>query len=398
MIIECILCLIVGILIGSITGLLPGIHINLVASFILLHLSKINSEYVLPLAVFVISLSITHIFVDFIPTTLLGVPNEDNLLAVLPAHRMVKEGQAFEAIKYGLLGCLFSTPLFLIITPIYLLSLEKIYLIVETFIPFVIIFSIIYLILRESNILLGLTIFVISGILGYSAFNLPIKEPLLPLLTGLFGLSSIFLSLSDSNNKIVQEIEDKKISYKMLVKPTIISGLITPLLSFLPAIGSGHMSLLSSEISNQNSKQFIFTNGLVSTLTMSLSVVVAYIIGKTRTGSAVAINSLLEPFDKEIINLIVVVLAIIVVSIVAYLWSKFLAIKAISMYDKINYNNLAMIILSLVLIFNILLTNSLGLVLLISSTSLGIICIKLNVKRIQLMGCLLIPTLIYYLA
>src|SRR5690606_15276961 len=101
-------------------------------------------------------------------------------------------------------------PLFLIIIPIYLFSLEKIYFVVETFIPFIIIFSIIYLILRESNILLGLIIFVISGILGYSAFNLPIKEPLLPLLTGLFGLSSIFLSLSDSKNKIIQEIGDKK--------------------------------------------------------------------------------------------------------------------------------------------------------------------------------------------
>ena len=68
MLVEIILFLILGILFGTLTGLVPGIHINLVGiSLVALSaslLSPINPVY---LAVFIVAMAITHTFVDFIP-------------------------------------------------------------------------------------------------------------------------------------------------------------------------------------------------------------------------------------------------------------------------------------------------------------------------------------------
>ena len=72
-IVEIILALLFGVLIGTLTGLTPGIHIYLVA-VVTLSSSPLLLQYTTPivLSVFIIALSITHTFVDFLPSTFLG--------------------------------------------------------------------------------------------------------------------------------------------------------------------------------------------------------------------------------------------------------------------------------------------------------------------------------------
>jgi putative membrane protein len=77
MLIEVLAALILGIFAGTITGLIPGIHINLVGAIILSYatsiLFPINPLY---LIVFVASMAITHTFMDFIPSVFLGCPTQ----------------------------------------------------------------------------------------------------------------------------------------------------------------------------------------------------------------------------------------------------------------------------------------------------------------------------------
>src|SRR3990167_4825266 len=162
MLIELILALAVGVLIGTFTGLFPGIHINLVSAF-LLSVSTFLLTITTPLSlvIFIASLSITHTFIDFIPSIYLGAPNEDSFLSVLPGHKLLLRGQGHKAVIITSLGCLSGILIFLILAPLFLITREK----------------------GIYKKVLAFFVFILSGFLGIAVLNNPIiKEPLLPLL------------------------------------------------------------------------------------------------------------------------------------------------------------------------------------------------------------------------
>ena len=92
--IQIILALFSGILFGTITGLTPGIHVNLVGAFLVtLSATILSSVNSLSLVVFIVAMAITHTFLDFIPSIFLGCPDTDTELSVLPGHELLKKGQ-----------------------------------------------------------------------------------------------------------------------------------------------------------------------------------------------------------------------------------------------------------------------------------------------------------------
>ncbi|MGM0409019.1 MAG: tripartite tricarboxylate transporter permease [Bacteroidota bacterium] len=100
MFLELILAILLGLMFGTITGLTPGIHLNLI-SVMLLSASPILLQYTNPLAlaVFIITMSVTHTFLDSIPSILLGAPESDTALGVLPGHRYLLKGQGLMAVN-----------------------------------------------------------------------------------------------------------------------------------------------------------------------------------------------------------------------------------------------------------------------------------------------------------
>ena len=129
MLIELFIALLLGIFIGTFTGLAPGIHINLVA-FFLLGLTgsySINSPIALALAVFIAAMSVTHIFVDFVPSIYLGAPDEDSALSVLPGHEMLIKGKAHEAVLLSISGGLAGIFLLVLLSPVFILFLPGIF-------------------------------------------------------------------------------------------------------------------------------------------------------------------------------------------------------------------------------------------------------------------------------
>src|SRR3989344_8546289 len=115
MFIEILLAIILGIFIGIISGLIPGLHINLLA-IILFSSSGILLKYFpsSTLAIFLISIAVTHIFINIIPSIFLGAPSEDYSLASLPGHRMLLQSKAYSAVILTVIGALASIVLFTI--------------------------------------------------------------------------------------------------------------------------------------------------------------------------------------------------------------------------------------------------------------------------------------------
>ena len=400
MILEFIVSLLVGIIVGTFTGLMPGIHINLVSAFLLSSLSLFSSIPLISLVVFIVSMSITHTLLDFLPSIYLGAPEDDTYLSILPGHKMLKQGKAHEAFVITLYGCLIGIPIVLIFTPVFILFLPAFFSLIKSAMPFILIFISLYLVLRDGNILIPLFVFILSGFLGYLTFNLPVKQPLMPLLSGLFGLSSLFISLKQKPKLSPQKpipLREIKLPKTNFLKSLFAASLAAPLCSFLPGIGSGHAAVLGSEISNskEDSKSFLFLLGAINIIVMSLSFVTAYSIQKGRTGSAAAVQEILKTITLN--NLFIILLTIILSASIAFPLGIQLS-KIFSKYiGKINYTYLTAGVIGIVILFNVLFSNWLGLIVLIASIFIGLFCILSGSRRINMMGALILPSIIYYL-
>lgn len=402
MLIEVLLAFFIGIVFGIFTGVFPGIHINLVAALLVAFLGAgvFAGVPIVVLVVFVVSMSITHTFIDFIPGVYLGAPDEDTALAVLPGHQLLREGRGHEAVLLTLYGGLFALIAILFLSPLFIFFLSFLFEAIKAIIPFVLIFVSLYLVFRERDFMVSLMVFILAGFLGWLSFNLPVKEPLLPLLSGLFGISGLVVSLK---NKVkipeqkVFSLKSVKMKWKEVFRYGSAGVLSAPLCSFLPGIGSGHASVIGSEIlgRKQNNEGFLFLVGSINTIVMGLSFVSVYVLGKGRTGSAAVVQELLGKisfFDLFLI-LIVVFFSGIFAFFIGIFISKFFA-KSIL---KVNYAKISFFVIFLVLLVNFFLSNWLGFIVLITGSAIGVFCILSGVKRIHMMGCLMLPTIIYYL-
>ncbi len=393
MLIQIILFLFAGILTGIFTGLIPGIHINLIGVFLIsLSASFFISINPIYLIVFIAAMAITHTFVDFIPSIFLGCPDTDTELSVLPGHELLKKGQGYEAVILTCYGSLAAIFILVLISFPSILIISKIYDNLIKSIPYALIAILCLLIFLEKKKFTAFFVLLLTGVLGLSVLNMPIEEPLLPLLTGLFGSSMLVASIKNKIQIPKQRIQKPQTK---IFKPLLGALIASPLCSFLPGLGSGQAAIIGHTISRTNKKGFLVLLGATNTLVMGFSFISLYVISKTRTGAAVAIQKIIGELSPKILLLILaaVIISGIISFFITIILTKFFSQKI----EKINYTILSSIVLAFLTIIILLVSGFLGLLIFIVSTFTGIYCISLGVKRTNMMGCLLIPTILLYL-
>ncbi len=395
---EFIGVIIVGILAGVFTGLVPGIHINLIAAFIVAALPSLTPHInPLPIAIFIVVMSITHTFLDFIPSVYLGAPEEDSMLAVLPGHTLLNEGKGHDAIVLTLIGSCAALIVIAVGTPLFIVGIPKVYELTKTLVPFGLALGSAYILLREKNPVLATLIFCFAGILGYATLNLPVEQPLLPLLSGLFGISGLLVSINQQPTipkqtiRSIREIMPGKIE---ILKATGAASSTAPLCAFLPGFGAGHAAVLAAEVSSDEPKKFLMLVGAINTIVMGLSFATLFAINRTRTGSAAAVGTILPDLSKS--TLFILVACMILAGVIATCAATYISKMSANMITRIPYRLLSWSIISALLFITFLLSNTLGMLVLITASSLGVYGIISGVRRISFMGVLIIPTLIYF--
>jgi len=401
MIIEILIALLIGCFIGTITGLIPGIHVNLI-SLIVVSFSVILLKFISPITitVFIVSMAITHTFVDYIPSIFLGAPDEDSFLSILPGHKLLLKGQAYFAIIFTLYGSLSALLIIILFTPIFIFILPKIYPYISRIMPLILILVSGYLILTEKNKkLFALIIFLLAGFLGIVSLNLNLNEPLIPLLTGLFGASNLIISIKQKikiPNQQIIKLKKIPINKKSIIKSGFAAIIAAPFTAFLPGLGASQAALIGKEVSGDlNQKEFLCLLGAINTVVMGLSFIALYAINKTRTGTAVAISKIIETLSFS--NLIIIIVTIIVSGIIAFFITLKISKIIAKNISKFNYSKISIFILIILIIITFYFTGIIGLLIFLVSSFLGITAILLGIKRMHLMGCLLIPTIFFYL-
>jgi putative membrane protein len=128
---------------------------------------------------------------------------------------------------------------------------------------------------------------------------------------------------------------------------------------------------------------------------MGLGFVALYTIGRPRHGVAVVVGKLLAMFTLKYLILLLSVM-LVAGSLAVFLTLIFARIFAKNI-TKVRYKSLCLGVIILMVILTVLLSGWLSLLVLATATSIGIVASLKGIRRMHLMGCLLLPVILYFL-
>ncbi|MFC1742085.1 tripartite tricarboxylate transporter permease [Nanoarchaeota archaeon] len=399
MLLEILAAIILGITAGIITGLIPGVHINLI-SLILLSISPILLNYTNPIVLccFIISMSVTHSFLDAIPSIFLGAPDADQALTVLPGHKLLLEGKGFEAVKLTVIGSLLCLIFAALIVPVMIPITRTIYPLLKNYIGYLLIAITVFMILKDKKKLMNLIVFLVSGVLGLIVLNMPnLQDPLFPMLSGLFGTSMLVVSLTQKVKIPKQTFKETITVEKKNIAKAIGAGTLAgSLTGFFPGLGPAQGAVLASQLTKDiGNYGFMILVGGINTVNFVLSLVTLYTIEKARNGAVIVVSKLIENYT--IIFLIIFICA----ALIAGATSTLLALKISKLFaramEKVNYTIVASGVILLITILVFYFSGPLGILVLIVSTGIGIIPGLTGTARNHQMGCLILPVILFFM-
>jgi putative membrane protein len=299
------------------------------------------------------------------------------------------------AVKLFTIGSLFGLILAIIIFPVLYFLTKYTYNSIAPYFAIILIASSIFMLWRDEKKLWAILVFTISGVLGLTIFSLHMKDPLFPLLSGLFGISTLIISLNDKNNIPVQNNETYT---KLETKKTFLSLIAGNISAFIVSTFPGLSSSIAAVISIQffkdlGDKGFMILMGCIGTSGFILSLVALYTVNKARNGAIIVITKLIPEItlNHVIVFLITALIAGGIATIIALYAGRIFS----RMISKVNYKMLVIGIIAFVTILVFIMTSWIGLLVLVTSTAIGLVPGIVKIQRTQSMACLIVPVIIY---
>ena len=412
--IELVIACFIGILIGTTTGIIPGIHVNTAGAILFASsgalLTQVSPEF---LCVLMVSMSIAHALIEFVPSMLLGVPQEGTATSILPGHRMVLEGRAKEVIRIVSVGGFGAIIVTIIMLPLFSIALPILHDTIKPYTWMILLVASVYLTYSLTanfrDFLWSMLLFILSGILGWVLFQTPITSgvTLMCTFSGLFGISTILFSLNDSSTLPHQNpFYELNIDYNKF-KSIFAGGITGAILGFLPGFGPAQGTVIAQAVSGTNDNNdddtvnfLLATSGLnISDCLFSLMAI--YIIGNPRSGIAVYMSYLISEMNMNhlIIFIFASLLAVSVsLAVSLKLGDSFSRLMGMVDYKKLSIGVILLQILILyIFIFYYKAPIAYMTIALITSTALGMLPHYIGVGKSHLMGVLIIPAIVIYM-
>lgn len=397
---EVLLLIIAGVFLGTFTGMVPGIHVNTVVITVL-SLLPVLLEHFSPLGVvsLIVAMSVVHTFVDYIPSILIGAPQEDSVLSILPGHRMLMEGRGYEAIRLTVLGGFGAIIVSCITLPVGMVILPILYGAAKTVMPYLLITVLAYMVYTErtpKKMLYSLAIIGYSGILGTLILGgniLPPKYSLFPTLTGLFGISTLLASLRHETVVPPQTLDYGDSPYRQSIAAGSVAGALTGL---LPGIGSSQSALIvQNAFKDKNEKEFLVAIGGVNTSDAIYSIFALYLIGNPRSGASIAVEHILKDFTFQ--DFLSIVAVVLITAPLATGITLALARISVRRLQNLDYAKFSKYVLCFLFVFIFAMTGLRGVLIAVTATAIGLVAAVTGVKRSHCMAVLVVPTILYFI-
>ncbi|HLD12314.1 MAG TPA: tripartite tricarboxylate transporter permease, partial [Candidatus Nanoarchaeia archaeon] len=340
-----------GLVAGCCTGLFPGVHINLVAT-VVWSLSSWLLGFFSPfaLAVFLLVMSLTHVFLDVIPSVFLSVPDVDRVLSVLPSQQLLLGGFGFKAIVLSVVGGLGGVVVLISLVPLMIVSMSFLYPLLKPFIGWLLLAISGWLIVREGHSwFIALLVFLFAGVLGVTVFSLSsLREPLFPLFSGLFGIAALVMGVREKLSVPLQVRVFPLVEKAKVAGLSLVAVVASMLCSFLPGLGGAQASVMaSSVVKSSNADDFLVVSGGINVVNMVLSLVTLFVFEKARNGSLVVMARFVDVGLQELIILLGIALFVSLIAAALALWLGWLCADWV---QKIDYGLLSKIVIGLIVV------------------------------------------------
>ncbi len=398
-----------GVCMGTLSGLVPGVHVNTLTTVLLLVSGRMGTavaglcggvDVLLLLSISIVAASVAHSFLDFIPSVFIGAPSEGDVLCVLPGHRMLMEGRGLEAVHRAADGSLIGATLAIIVSPAILLAISQPAL--NELVPWALCFVILAMLASEARrgrIAASACIMCLSGALGLVALHSMLSQTglvmegsvLFPLLTGLFGVPTL---MTASCSLHVGQAEVTQTSKDLL--PSSRGAVAGLLVGWLPGVSATAGSILSLAIFDRQEDDpgdFITMVSSVGTSSVVFGLVTLLALGRARSGTMVAVLDLMDG-NVDSSSMALLMVSVLLASAMAYFITLKMGAIMASRYHRINPRLLNRGTLLLIIALVTILNGPLGLAVLVSATLVGMVPLCLGVGRVHLSGALLLPVLI----
>ena len=422
--IQVIIPLFIGVILGTISGLIPGIHSNTAAGLILSAGTGIFAVYgETGLAVCMVAVLIVHTFLDIVPGTFFGVPDADTALSVLPAHRLCLLGHGEEAVRLSAIGSAYGTVFGLAILSVFLLVLPAVQDMIDWWSGIILIIVAGVLIVWSESPEWSFAVFCISGILGVFAFEyswlcVPLTDlispssasVLMPLLTGLFGISVLIFSKKGCMPP--QTFDGLHVERRNILKCGLIGTFAGSVVGWLPGLSNAsanaviasfvrfeepHSDESGSTVSAlpenngglDGSRGYIIAASAANTANAFISIGAFYAIMRMRNGVMAAFSHL-----KELPEMTFVILAAIIAAISGYLLTIGFS-KTGRLFSNINVRSLGISVIIFMTAVTLLFTGIFGLFILILATVVGSLTQIIDIRRVPCIGAVMIPVIMF---
>ena len=418
-----VLASLLGTLTGILTGLVPGIHVNTVIALLLAGsagCAAIGIDYSTLLA-FTCSLAISYTFFDVVPGLFLGVPG-DETFALLPGHRLVKRGEGDTAIRLSVLGSAAGLILGLLVVAA-LLTLGNVIGAVERLInPWM------FLVLAGVSLILiatdrpwswSLVTFLASGLLGIAVLGSPLVSggaaapvnALFPSLAGMFGVAGLLFAIGTAGGSSLPAPGQRPMKSPALGLPAARAawaggrgGLAGLMVGLLPGLGGANAAALllllerwrgRRKTGDEQERAYLVTTSSLNTSEAMFAIAALYLIGRSRSGASIAVEQILGGSITRP-DLLQILLFMVVAGAGACLIMWRLGRRFAAGFRSVDDVELNWSVISFLTVLTYLLLGGGGLAILGSATAVGLIPCYFKVRRAQLMGFFLVPTMLFY--
>lgn len=386
-----------GVFLGIISGLFPGVHSNTLAASLLgmqaFLLPVIGLE---ALAAAMFAALITHTFLDSIPSTFLGIPDADTALSVLPSHMLCLEGKGQEAVRIAALGSTCAVILAIPLSVLLFFILPPLQPYIDWWVGIILVAVVGYLVLQSESPGWALLIFGVSGLLGIFTFRytflgwhtLGESGVLMPLLTGMFGISVLLFSSRGPVPE--QRFSGIGMTRGEIGKGTVIGTIAGTIVGWLPGLSNATANavICSKTDYRRDRRAYIFSTSAANTANAIIGLAALFAIGRERNGVMVAISSVGAP---SMASLLVSGALAACLAYPVTIWLSGYADRLNGVDGTVlNYTAIGFIVL-----ISFLISGPFGLFILVLALLVGFIPRMVNISRVFCMGAIMVPVILY---
>ena len=387
-----------GSLLGSCSGLVPGLHANNFA-FLLAGIAPSVPGPPLFVGCAMLAAGVVHTFLNAVPAMALGVPDAEMAATALPGHRLVLEGRGPEAIRLSALGSvlavLAAVPLAVPVTR----AVTLVYPTLRANLSVLLATIVVALLASEPtwrSRLGGLLSFGLATGLGAVTLDLSPAAPLeaggtlAPLFAGLFGAPVLIDAIRGGG--IPRQDGPEITMSRGLVGVTAVAGTLAgAAVGYLPGITAAiaAVAVLVVVPAGASDRGYIVATSGVDTANTVFALFALVAIGQPRTGVLVAVDSIGVPLEVPILLAAVVLAGLIGFALVLVVGDAYLAVVG-----RLPYWQVSTVVLALLLVLSFLFTGPVGIVIFLAAATIGMVPVRLRARRVHLMGVLIGPLML----